>query len=45
LIRLGDWRRLQRRMMITPAEIQKRTFFIFLFLLRGIAFFLLTGLF
>jgi len=43
LDRLGDWRRLQRRMMITPAEIQKRTFFMFLFLLRGIIFFLLSG--
>jgi hypothetical protein len=40
---VGDWRRLQSRMMITPAEIQKRTFFIFLFLLRGIIIFLLSG--
>jgi hypothetical protein len=43
LTRLGDWRRLQRRMMITPAEIQKSRFFIFLFFLRGIIFFLLSG--
>jgi hypothetical protein len=31
----GDWRRLQRRMMSTPAEIQKRRFFMDLFGVLG----------
>jgi hypothetical protein len=33
---VGDWRRLQRRMMRIPAETQKRRFFIGLFLVLGI---------
>jgi hypothetical protein len=41
----GDWRRLHRRMMMTPAEIQKRRFFADLFLGFGIAMGPLTQVF
>jgi hypothetical protein len=41
----GDWRKLQRRMMRIPAEIQKRRFFVDLFLGLGIFYSPLSPLF